>query len=160
MAQVNVYWDEAAIKLDTTSPSGPVGRAMRRLADAAVLEMKARCPVYTGPERGPKPGHPRQVARRSGTLRNSIRAFRQPDGNYIIGPTDTVGPPWSRPQLLGGMIEFGTPPHIIASRGPWPLHNAATGDTFGRVVHHPGTRARPFIKPAARSLNGVTIRIN
>lgn len=156
MAEVSVVWDDAAIQLATQQPGGPVDRAMSRMADEAMAVMKALAPVYSGPERGPRPGHPRQVARRSGTLRSSIRKFRQDDGSYLIGPTDQVAPG----TFLGALIEHGTAPHLITSTGPWPLHNAATGRTFGRVVHHPGTRPRPFIAPAARSLNGRTIRIS
>ncbi len=152
---VRVVFDDAAIKLDTERQGGAVDRGMSLLADAVVLSMKFRAPVYSGPPRGPRPGHPRQVARRSGTLRNSIRKFRQPDGSYLVGPTDQVG----AGQFLGTMIELGTPPHIIRSTGPWQLYNAATGQGFGRVVHHPGTRPHPFIRPAAEDLNGRRIRI-
>jgi hypothetical protein len=157
---VRVVFDDAAVKLDCERPGTQVDRGMSLLADGAVLSMKFRAPVYSGPPRGPRPGHPRQVQRASGTLRSSIRKFRQPDGSYLIGPTDTVGPPWSAPQLLGPLIEHGTPPHEIRSRGMWQLYNAATGQGFGRVVHHPGTRAHPFIRPAAEDLNGVRIRLS
>jgi hypothetical protein len=157
---VRVVFDDAAIKLDCEKRGGAVDRGLSLLADACVLSMKFRAPVYSGPPRGPRPGHPRQVARRSGTLRSSIRKFRQPDGSYLVGPTDMVGPPWGPPRFLGTMIELGTPAHDITSRGPWPLHNAATGSTFGHSVHHPGTRPHPFIKPAAEDLNGRRIRIS
>lgn len=156
MAQIRVMWDDAAIRLDTQRPGGPVDRAMSRLADEAVTVMKQLAPVYSGPQRGPRPGHPRQAARRSGTLRASIRKFRQADGSYLIGPTDQVAPG----VFLGVLIESGTRPHAIRSTGPWPLYNAATGQAFGRAVRHPGTRPRPFIRPAARALNGRTLRID
>jgi hypothetical protein len=45
-------------------------------------------------------------------------------------------------------VEYGSRPHIIRSTGPWPLRNRETGQVFGRVVHHPGTPAQPFIRPA------------
>lgn len=45
--------------------------------------------------------------------------------------------------------EYGSAPHVIRSTGPWPLRNRETGETFGRVVHHPGTPAQPFMRPAA-----------
>jgi hypothetical protein len=177
---IAIRWDNAAIKLSTENPSGPVGRAMRQLADKAVTEMKRRAPVYSGPPRiGPTPGHPRQgPPRRSGTLRSSIRAFRQPAGNYLIGPTDQVAPG----VFLGPMIESGTRPHPIDSHGPWPLYSTATGRRYGRPVYrqgrdvrgrytsgrvldhwhvnHPGTRPHPFIRPAAEALNGTRIVIH
>jgi hypothetical protein len=46
-------------------------------------------------------------------------------------------------------VEFGTAPHIIESHGPYSLHNAETGQYFGKKVHHPGSRARPFLRPSA-----------
>jgi hypothetical protein len=156
MAQIRVLWDDAAIRLDTQRAGGPVDRAMSRLADEAMLVMKQLAPVYSGPRRGPTTGHPRQAARASGTLRSSIRKFRQADGSYLIGPTDQVAPG----VFLGLLIESGTRPHTITSHGRWPLYNAATRSAFGRSVRHPGTRPRPFIKPAARSLNGRTLRIS
>jgi hypothetical protein len=155
MAQAVITWDDAAIHASVVSPSGPVERGMRRIADRAVFEMKRRLPVYTGPPRtGPVPGHPRQIARRSGTLRSSVRAFRQGDGDWLIFPTDMVGG-----QLLGPLIERGTPPHVIRSTGPWPLYSAPHARAFGRVVHHPGTRPQPFIDQTATALNGTRERI-
>jgi hypothetical protein len=44
--------------------------------------------------------------------------------------------------------EYGSEPHLIISHGPWSLHNAETDEYFGRVVHHPGTPAQPFMRPA------------
>lgn len=159
MAEVRVVWDDAAVKLDCETPNGPVDRAMSRLADGAVLSMKFYLPVYKGPRRGPVPGHPRQAERASGTLRASVRKFRQADGAYLVGPTDMVGPPTKPPRLLGPMIAKGTEPHIIEPSGEWPLYNAATRQAFGRLVHHPGTRPNRFLDLTAESLNGITVRI-
>lgn len=44
--------------------------------------------------------------------------------------------------------EYGSRPHLIVSHGSWPLRDRATGQVFGRVVHHPGTPAQPFMRPA------------
>lgn len=149
MADVTVVWDEAAVKADIANPSSAVGQGMARIAAGVVVHMKALCPVAPVS----RPPSRRWPARKSGTLRSSIRAFRQGDGGYLIGPTDRTGRLGDGP-LLGPMVEGGTVPHIIASHGPWSLHNNITGDYFGRVVHHPGTRPHPFIRPAAEALNG------
>jgi bacteriophage HK97-gp10 putative tail-component len=45
-------------------------------------------------------------------------------------------------------VEYGTKPHIIRSGGDYSLHNRETGQRFGKVVHHPGTPAQPYIRPA------------
>ena len=152
---VSSSWDDAAIRESAENPAGDVGRAMRTLADETVRIMKSLAPVYSGPPRGPVPGHPRQIARRSGTLRSSIQHFRQPGGNYLIGPVDQVAPG----VFLGPMIERGTRPHTITSHGRWPLYSAAAGRAYGPVVHHPGTAPHPFIARAAEMMNGRTITI-
>jgi N6-adenosine-specific RNA methylase IME4 len=43
-------------------------------------------------------------------------------------------------------VEFGTAPHIIRAVNKKVLANAATGQIFGPVVHHPGTKANPFME--------------
>jgi hypothetical protein len=47
--------------------------------------------------------------------------------------------------------ELGSRPHLIESHGDYPLRNRETGQVFGRVVHHPGTLAQPFLRPALYS---------
>lgn len=49
----------------------------------------------------------------------------------------------------GKFVEDGTRPHIIAAKGK-ALRFVIQGQTFFRkVVHHPGTQARPFMGEAA-----------
>jgi hypothetical protein len=43
--------------------------------------------------------------------------------------------------------EYGSAPHIIRAHGPYSLHSD-DGEYFGPVVHHPGTPAQPFMRPA------------
>jgi len=45
-------------------------------------------------------------------------------------------------------VEFPTRPHTITSHGDYPLRNAKTGQTFGKEVHHPGTKGQPFLRPS------------
>lgn len=159
MADATVVFDDNAIKMSCEDPASEVGRAMDRLADSAVLTMKFLCPVSPRDQVGPVGRHTRQVARRSGTLRSSIRKFRQADGEYLVGPTDRVGPPWGPPQFLAPLIEGGTRPHEIASHGDYPLYSTTTRTYYGHRVWHPGTRANPFIRRTAESMNGVTVHI-
>jgi HK97 gp10 family phage protein len=45
-------------------------------------------------------------------------------------------------------VHQGTRPHIIQARDKKVLANVRTGQIFGRTVHHPGTRANPFLQRA------------
>ena len=45
--------------------------------------------------------------------------------------------------------EYGSRPHKIRVRKAKVLHNAETGEFFGREVNHPGTPEQPFMRPAA-----------
>lgn len=45
--------------------------------------------------------------------------------------------------------EYGSGPHTIRVRNKKVLHNAETGEFFGKEVEHPGTPAQPFMRPAA-----------
>jgi hypothetical protein len=43
-------------------------------------------------------------------------------------------------------VEFGTAPHVIKPVNARVLANAKTGQIFGTVVHHPGTKANAFME--------------
>jgi hypothetical protein len=43
-------------------------------------------------------------------------------------------------------VEFGTRPHIIRPVNALALANRETGQFFGTLVHHPGTKANPFME--------------
>jgi hypothetical protein len=155
VADIRITWDQTAIRLDCTSESSPIGRAMSTIADRLVNEMKARCPV--SPRGRSSSAQGRWPARKSGQLRNSIRKVKgaSMDQVWLVGPTDTL----EDGTFLGELIEKGTPPHDINSRGPWPLRNPDTGQVFGPHVRHPGTSAQPFIAPAARAMQGYRVDI-
>lgn len=124
-------WDDLAIATLQYEPS--VRAVVDRVAAGLVQTMKFLTPVS-----------PVGSEHRSGNLRSSCRALRQPDGEIIIGPTADYG----------RYVNDGTYPHIIRSHGPWSLHNRETGHYFGRVVHHPGTRGVHFVERTAESING------
>jgi Bacteriophage HK97-gp10, putative tail-component len=75
----------------------------------------------------------RRVPVDSGELRSTIMA---------VGSTVRVGTDY------WASVEYGSRPHIIQSHGDYPLRNRETGQAFGRLVHHPGTPAQPFMRPA------------
>jgi hypothetical protein len=43
-------------------------------------------------------------------------------------------------------VEFGTAPHLIRPVNKRVLANANTGEIFGTLVHHPGTKPNPFME--------------
>jgi HK97 gp10 family phage protein len=47
-----------------------------------------------------------------------------------------------------GYVEYGTAPHIIVPVNKKALANTRTGQFFGKVVHHPGTKANPYMHRA------------
>jgi len=176
-ADITVVWDETAVRAWVAADPA-LRAALDRLAAKAVVTMKALCPVspvypvYAQPVpvgastgqvyrgRGlARPGGPERARLRragdlplgppSGHLRNSVRAFREPDGSVIIGPTADYA----------AYVNDGTRPHIIRSHGPWPLRNRATGQVFGPVVHHPGTVGVHFIERTAAALGGTRIYV-
>lgn len=107
-----------------------VGRQVKAITEAVARDAITECPID------------------SGDLVSTIRT-RYPGlgrGQVVVGG--------SAPRRLAhrvsywAAVEFGSRPHTIRSTGPWSLHNAETGEYFGRVVHHPGTSARPFMRPA------------
>jgi HK97 gp10 family phage protein len=51
-------------------------------------------------------------------------------------------------------VDQGTRPHIISVVSKKVLANKRTGQVFGRVVHHPGTRAQPFFTDAVKGNEG------
>jgi HK97 gp10 family phage protein len=54
-----------------------------------------------------------------------------------------------RPYAL--YVHQGTRPHIIVPVNKRVLANKRTGEFFGTLVHHPGTRANPFFERAIRN---------
>jgi HK97 gp10 family phage protein len=104
-----------------------VGAQVRKVTEDVADEARARCPVD------------------SGDLVDTIRTAYPGKlrGVVIVGGDGT---------LATGVdywpyVEYGTPPHLIESTGPWSLRSDA-GVYFGRRVWHPGTQAQPFMRPA------------
>lgn len=111
------------------------------LAGAIVEQgMKRRCPVSKDGSHG----------RPSGYLRSSTNRWHEQDRSVCVGPNAETpeGVQYAK------FVEFPTRPHIIRSHGDYPLRNRKRGQVFGREVHHPGTQAQPFIRPALDDLAG------
>lgn len=77
----------------------------------------------------------------TGHLRNSITYRKVQYGYEISMPYYSL------------YLEYGTPPHIIRPKDKkalsWTEGKGGGGQRyFAKVVHHPGTRPQPFIRPA------------
>lgn len=53
------------------------------------------------------------------------------------------------------LVEFGTRPHVIRAK---PGGAMRFGSVEARTVHHPGTRAQPFMRPTADAKLGAAVR--
>lgn len=53
---------------------------------------------------------------------------------------------WYPKAAYASYVEFGTAPHIIKAVNAKSLANKDTGQFFGPIVHHPGTKANPFLE--------------
>lgn len=81
----------------------------------------------------------------TGNLRSLIKTEVSGDG---MSATVSVGAEY------GADVEYGTRPHIIRPRNASVLaFPGAGGETvFAKEVRHPGTRAQPFMTPAAEQV--------
>jgi phage gpG-like protein len=96
-----------------------------------------------------------RVPRKTGHLQRSIRPGRVTDDSAII----EARTPYA------AAVEFGSKPHIIRPKNrqalAWPgaggrrlsgRRRVNSGPlTFAKVVHHPGTRAQPYLIPGAKA---------
>lgn len=130
MADFEIDGDDLADALDAYALSleREMTRAMRNAGALLAVEARARAP------RGP-----------TSHLANSIQGI-EPTGSFLRG-TLTGGA--VAIAAYAAYVESGTSPHEIRPRYRsalrWP---ALGGFRFARRVHHPGTRARPFMEPA------------
>jgi Bacteriophage HK97-gp10, putative tail-component len=138
------------IRLVAASPQ--VRAALGRLAASAVNSMKRHCPVSPSRfEQDPRGYHlPGDYPLApSGTLRRSIGAYERPDGSVHVGPTASYAE----------YVNDGTRAHTIRSHGSWPLRSPATGQVFGPIVHHPGTRGAHFLERTVEDITGTEYHI-
>lgn len=105
-----------------------VGAQVKAITEAVADDARAGCPID------------------SGDLVSTI-ATRYPGKLHGIVKVGGRGP-LAHDVDYWAAVEYGSAPHWIASHGKWSLHNAETGEYFGRRVWHPGTQAQPFMRPA------------
>lgn len=139
-----IRFDQAGFDAWVNDPAGPVARYGDRLASAGAGEAQRLAPVSPAGSGG----------RRAGWLRDHIgwRSGRDARGIYHDVYADART---EEGHDYGLDVELGTKPHVIRSKGPWPLRNRRTGQVFGRVVHHPGTRPVAFLRRSLEYLRQV-----
>ncbi len=82
-------------------------------------------------------------ALRTGRLRSSFAT-----GRHLATPSNLVGS-IGPTVIYAKFVEYGTQPHVIIAKNAKVLANRKTGQIFGKVVHHPGSRANPFMERLA-----------
>lgn len=96
-----------------------------------------------------------KVPRKTGNLGRTIRLgnVTDTDAQIIAGGQGGVG--------YAQIVEYGSRPHVIVPRNKkvlaWggarrlsgSLRSGSAATIFARRVNHPGTKAKPFLKPAA-----------
>lgn len=84
----------------------------------------------------------RRVNSRSGELAKGMRIGTKQKGRTVYSTLKVKG----KHAFIGYMLEFtGAVPHDIKPKKAKSLFIAGL---FGQVVHHPGFRAQPFLRPA------------
>ncbi|SCF98448.1 Bacteriophage HK97-gp10, putative tail-component [Streptomyces sp. MnatMP-M17] len=121
----------ARVRLDRAALNRTIRGANRRELEAAGRQLLNRARILAPVD--------------TGRLRASLRQeFRR---TYTLRPMVTVGSdveyaPW---------VNDGTGPHIIRPRRAQALRFVVGGRVvYAKVVHHPGTHARPFLDQALR----------
>jgi HK97 gp10 family phage protein len=85
-----------------------------------------------------------RVRSASGLLAAGLKISTRARGAVVSASIRATG----RHAMVAKWVEFGTSAHIIASKvGKW----LSFGGLFAKVVHHPGSRPQPFMRPALDS---------
>lgn len=131
-----LVWNDPELDKLLKSEEGPVGRMLQRKGEIVTQGAKRRAPTSPAGSGG----------RPSGYMRSHIgwKIDRDELGLYV----DIASP-----APYGLFVEVGTQAHVIRSHGAYPLRNRRTGQVFGQQVHHPGTKAQPYLRPALDDLN-------
>ncbi|MEU0317215.1 HK97 gp10 family phage protein [Nocardioides sp. NPDC006273] len=119
----------ARIRLDRAALSRTFSATSRREGDAAARQVVARAKVLAPVDTG-------RLRASLRVERRSIFGLRQ---RWTVGSDVDYAP----------MVNDGTKPHIIRPKRAKALRFKVGGKTvYAMVVHHPGTRARPFLDRA------------
>lgn len=132
-AELQRALNELPVKLERNVMRG----ALRAAAVQIEQEAKARAPAD------------------SGKLRDSIRVSTGAKRGGTVYAHVKVGGVKKGDAFYARFVEFGTRPHEIRPRRSASLF---IGGLLRTLVRHPGTQARPFLRPAFDSKAGEAIR--
>ena len=124
LAQLGAALDQLPVKLERNILRG----ALRAGANVSLEAARRNCPVEAGGE------HP-------AALRDSLRISTSIRGGVVKATVKAGG----RSAFWAAWVEFGTAAHLIKPRNKKSLFFALVNE---EVVHHPGAKKRPFMRPA------------
>lgn len=125
----------ARVRLDRAQLIRTIRGASRRELETAARQVMNRAKVLAPVDTGRLRASIRIESRRTLTLRSV----------YTVGSDVEYAP----------MVHDGTGPHVIRPRQAQALRFRIGGRiVYAKVVHHPGTRARPFLDQAVREIAG------
>lgn len=143
---------QASVRVQTSNRAGSILAllAAPKVAKAAALVVaaqRARIPVSNDGSYGRPPGYARDriAARPTVSLRGGLA--------FDIGSDATTPGGFPYPIVL----DRGSRPHTITAHGDYPLRNRATGQVFGRTVHHPGTKPTYWCTGSTDVLRGIVL---
>ena len=85
----------------------------------------------------------RLAPKRTGRLAASIRSKREGEMSYSVGSELSYAK----------FVEYGTGPHIIRPVSAKALaFTVGASRVFAKVVNHPGSREKPFLRPAFKEI--------
>jgi hypothetical protein len=122
-----------------------VAPTMDQIGGEIATAQRARIPVSRDGSHGRPPGY----------ARSRIRVWRGVDGT---GPYRDIGSDARTPDGTSypAILDLGSAPHVIESKGDYPLRNRRTGQVFGRRVMHPGTRPTAWCRGSLEAVRGRT----
>jgi hypothetical protein len=138
-----IRWNAREAERLFNSQSGPVGRDLARKGRRVEEQQRRTAPVSPDGSHGRPPGYLRD--------HTYSRLGRDDRGLHVDVGTDATTPDGFPYPLVQ---ELGSRPHVIESKGDYPLRNPQTGQVFGKRVQHPGTDPQPWLRPSLDVLRG------
>jgi hypothetical protein len=141
-----LVFNEREVEELLRGPNGAVARMMAAKAEVVAEGQRRRCPVSRDGSHGRPPGY----------MRSKIgwAMYRDERGLYFEAGSSARTPD-GKPYPL--YVEYGTRPHVIRPKRPdGTLHWVGNDGMshFAKQVHHPGTRAQPFMRPSLDDIRG------